>query len=277
MNCKACQRRLLATENLEAPDREVRKHLRCCAACRAWVRRLNRIEGHVPVLPVPWSRSKQRFLHRFLGRPAARPAVPKLAPPRLPWWRRRKVLRVVGAVAAVLLLATGVYLGVWLAQYGAPDTTGTPVARLPPEPDQDLVARLIECDVRLAEASTPSQRVETLAQVAAALHRESRALSRVAEGKVDQAKAASEKELQALARLYRQVIRDGVVPSARKLPTGKERRAILGPIVAELGRAEKEARHFAEHAAAASEPLLQIAAAARAGDHELRRLMEGTP
>src|SRR5207253_1093674 len=52
MNCEACQRRLLASEDPEAPAAEVRAHLAGCPACRRWQRQLLRLERHVPLLPV---------------------------------------------------------------------------------------------------------------------------------------------------------------------------------------------------------------------------------
>ncbi|MCI0456662.1 MAG: hypothetical protein L0Z62_06745, partial [Gemmataceae bacterium] len=188
----------------------------------------------------------------------------------LRWWRRRAVVRTASSVAAAVLIGCGVYLGVWLAQSVPAPRPAEPVAKgEPPVPDQDLVARLLECDLRLAEADSPRKRVETLAELADTLHRESRALSQ----------GDGAQELQALARLYERVIEKGVVPRAREMPAGQERLEALKPIVAQLAQAEREARQLAERlaqkSARTSEPLRQIAAAAKTGDRELRGLMEG--
>src|SRR5205823_5793347 len=113
-----------------------------------------------------------------------------------------------------------------------------------------------------AEADTPRKRVETLAELADALHRETHTL----------APEAPIKDLQDLASLYEQVIHDGVVPRARTLPAA-ERREVLVPIRTQLARVERDAERLAEKASSAA-PLLQIAAAARKGDQQLRALME---
>ncbi len=271
MNCDVCQRRLLATANPAAPSREVRKHLARCASCRAFQSRLRRIEHNLPALPVPSTRGKKRFLARFLGRPetAPRPAPTTTPTLPLPWWRRQSVLRAVGAVAAAVLIGCGVYLGVWLARSVPLPGPNEPVAKEePPVPDQDLVARLLDCDLRLAKAGTPRQRVETLAELADTLHRESRALSQ----------GDGVQELQALARLYERVIEEGMVRRAKEVPAGQERREALAPIVAQLAQAEREARQLAERlaqkSARSSDSLRQIAAAAKVGDRQLRGLME---
>jgi hypothetical protein len=265
MNCDVCQRRLLATAAPEVPTREVRRHLARCPACRAFQRRLTRIEGNVPALPVPPSRGKERFLARFLG---PREHVPNPSPHPLPREGRgpgKGVLRVAWATAAAVLIGCGVYLGIWLAESVAPlAPPNQPVAKTEPElPDQDLVARLVDCDLRLAEHATPRKRVEALAELADALQRESHALSR----------GDGADELQALARLYGRVIEEGMVPRAREMPA-RERREVLAPIAARLSKAENEARQLAAKSARASAPLLQIAAAAGAGDRKSRGLME---
>jgi hypothetical protein len=274
MNCDVCQRRLLAATNPAAPSRSVRRHLAGCVACCAFQQRLLRIEHNIPALPVPPGRGKKRFLARFLGKPEPAPQpTPSITPTLpLPWWRRRGLVRVAGSVAAAVLIGCGVYLGVWLAQSVPVPRPVEPVAKgEPPIPDQDLVGRLLECDLRLAEAGTPRQRVETLAELADVLHRESRAVCQ----------GGGARELQTLARLYERVIEQGVVPRAKEMPAGKERLEALKPIVAQLAQAEREARQLAERSAQKSAPtsgpLLQIAAAAKTADRQLRGLMEEVP
>jgi hypothetical protein len=269
MTCETCQRRLLASEYPSAPSAEVRAHLQTCPACSSWHGKLLRVERHVPLLPVPLTHARKRFLAQFLGtaEPGPEFAAPSEAPPppvcSAPWWRKPHFLRATAAAAAVVLVVCGVLLG--LMMKGGPAPQG-PVAA-DREPDQDLVALLADCDVRLAEADTPGKRVAALADLSEALRREGQAL-RGAEG--------AEKDLREVAQLYERVIRKGVVPGARRLPPA-ERRAALDPIAGRLARASREAQELARGARSgpAAEPLRQIAAAADAGDRELRRLMEG--
>ncbi len=259
MNCDTCQRRLLAAENPAAPPAPVQAHLDGCPACRRRQRQLLRVERHVHRLPVPPSRGKAEFLREFVGRPAAaRPA-----PQSVPWWRRRLTGRLVGATAAAVLIAAGIYLGVMVSR--SPSRSDAPQTRAPePEPPaQDLVARLLDCDVRLAEANTPVERVRALADAADALHRESRTLTRADGGK----------ELQTLAALYESVIQDGVVRRAQAVPAA-ERREVLGEIAKELTRQGQEAGQLAKRSEAAAEPLRRIAEAARSADRRLHELME---
>ena len=74
------------------------------------------------------------------------------------------------------------------------------------------------------------------------------------------------------------MVRDGVVVRAKSLPAG-ERRAVLMPIADRLEKAGREIDRLARQVpVATARPLWQIAAAARAGDTQLRALLqEATP
>ncbi len=263
MNCETCQRRLLATEDPATPATEVQAHLADCSACQRWQRQLLRIERHVPLVPVPASRAKNRFLNKFLILEAPEPATvsppPTVPPPAVPWWRRPLAVRFVRAAAIVI--SSGLLCGYLLVRRGP--TPDTPVA-VAPEADQDLVARLVDCDVNLAAANTARKRVETLTDVADALVREAHALRRANGGEV---------ELREVAQLHAKVIREGIVAHANTVPAA-ERRQVLGRIASRLARSEREARQVAGRNAPASAPLLQIAEAARDGDRQLRELIE---
>ena len=266
MNCETCQRRLLASADPEAPAAAVRAHLAECSACRRRQRQLLRLERHVPLLPVPPGQGKNRLLNKLLILDAPAPAPPPpsqtIPMPARPWWRGPRVRRLGGAAAAAVLIGCGVLLG--LAQLRRDQTADLPRVNVA-EPEPDLVARLVECDARLAAAEASHKQVEELAEMADALRREGQALRRADAGAA---------EMGEVARLYAKVIREGVVARARALPTA-ERRQVLHPIATRLARAAQEARQLANgHAAPA--PLLQIAQAARDGDRQLRELMEVT-
>ncbi len=212
MNCEVCQRRLLATRDPASPGPELRAHLADCPACRQWQRRLLRLEAHIPLLPVPRSHAKERLLDQLFGEPEPAPAPPPpVLKPRAPWWRSPHVVRrVAGAAAAAVLLVCGLLLGVLLQRGGGtPDNDA-----LPPEVDQDLVARLADADVRLAEADTPRQRAEALADMAEALRQQRQAVRRAGDGG---------EETGELARLH-----ERVVARARALPAA-ERRQVAAP------------------------------------------------
>jgi hypothetical protein len=271
MNCDRCQRRLLSAEDPVLPSLEVQAHLAGCPDCQAWQRQLLLIERSVPRIPIPRSAGKSRLLVRLFqgasepSQPTAPAPAPTPAPPRR--WRFLSP-RLAGVAAAILLVVCGYLLGSLLSRsFHQPPATGPQAADA--QPVRALVARLIECDLRLAEADTPRKRVEALTDAAEALDAETRALSA----------AADPDDLKELAQLYDQVVRDGVVPRARDLPRG-QRRQVLDPIVAQLARTEQEANQLAGRATpAAAASLRLLAAAAGHGDRQLRALMneEATP
>jgi hypothetical protein len=155
-------------------------------------------------------------------------------------------------------------------------TEPAPSAKAPPQPidrknDQKtplgprtktLVAKLMECDLKLAEAETARERLEALTELAEVLHRETTLLS----------KSAPRAELTKLAGLYKQVIKEGVVARARELPM-PQRKEVLGSVAAELAKTRRDAEKSAQAAPRSAEALLLIAAAAGDGDAQLRQLM----
>jgi hypothetical protein len=281
MKCRTCRQHLLTSDNPALPAREVADHLSGCPDCREWQRRLLRIEDIVARIPVPPSQPPELLLRRILGQQAAPPALP--ARPRSRWL----VLGGAGLAAAAVLIATGIFLGDWLARTvrrGPHRSEGpAPLARVPqkqarpaqkdrapagPAVADPLVARLLACDLNLAQADTPRQRVENLAALADELQGETRALADV----------AGPDDLRALAGLYERVVRDGVVARAGSLPAA-ERRPVLAPIADRLERTRRDLQELARAARPASaDTLRQLAEAAGAGDSRLRALMgEQTP
>jgi hypothetical protein len=261
MNCQQCQRHLLSCERLDSQPPDVAGHLTECQDCRQWQRRLLQIESHVPSLPLPLSQGKEQFVQNFLEDRLILPVRP------VRWSRRQRWTLITGVAAAVVLVVCGIAL---LQALSPPDRQ--PMARTQPKgpriSDKTLAGKVLELDLRLAEAESPRRRVETLAQLAENLHSESRALARVAEAK----------DLDALARLYSMVVRDGIIARARSIPA-EERRDTLDAIAEQLARTRRDAENLAQDARpGAAKPLLVIAAAAQTGDRQLRDLMkEATP
>jgi hypothetical protein len=289
MKCRTCQHSLLMSGDPELPSREVADHLRECPTCREWQRRLLRIEGNVARIPVPPSRAKEALVRQLLEPDVVLPTPPAIVPlRRRPWGKI--ALGAGGLAAAVLLVVGGIFLGQLLSRALRPGTS-PPVARAPeerspprkkapgpvlstepekkpaaepPRPAPTLMARVLACDLKLAEAKSPRQRVEILAALADELQGETRAVAGV----------AGTKELQELAQLYEKVVRDGVVARALRLPAA-ERRQVLEPITEQLSRTRRDLRMLARaERREAAEPLRLIAAAARDGDSRLRALME---
>jgi len=262
MNCQQCQRHLLSCERFDSQPPEVAGHLVECLDCRKWQKRLLQIESQVPALPLPVSQGKEQFVHSFLQGDSILP----LASARR-WSRRQWVKLATGVSAAVLVVACGIVLIQGLTRPERQPLADSEPKR-PRITDNTLAGKLLELDLRLAEAESPRRRVETLAQLADNLHGESRAL----------AKVADPMDLDALARLYTTVVRDGIVARARTIPADQRRKA-LDPIADQLARARRAAEDLADKAQPdAAAPLLRIAAAARSGDRELRDLIqEATP
>jgi hypothetical protein len=297
MKCSACKRQLLRSENPALPARDLAEHLASCDACREFNRRLQRIEGNVAMIPVWPTRAKQAFIEKLL-QPTAPPGPPATLPLARPRRWRKLVLRAAGVAAALALAVAGVLLGNFLSQSLQSPTpsrlakgsekSGPPHAKAPgtlkqadepkkgpgdkalPDPVPNvppLMARLMACDLKLAEAENPRQRVEALAALADELQGETRIL----------AGSAGSKDLKGLARLYERVIREGVVARARGLPA-EQRRPVLRPIADRLERTRRDLQELArEEGPASAEPLRQIAAAAREGSNHLQVLMEETP
>jgi hypothetical protein len=273
MKCKHCQRRLFRTEDPGEPTADVAAHLAGCSACRELQRRLVQLETHVPRLPVPASTRMSLLQARILSEPVPRP-VPVARSRKRTWqWLA------IGAAAAVILIACGVWVGdaLWQALQGPGQVAegpgkddrqrdGDKGQKTAPDykkpADNTLVGRVIACDLRLARAVTPRQRVEALADLADSLQGECRAL----------AQADGTKELEKLARLYSKVVRDAVVPRSRTLPAG-QRREVLAPIVIRLARARQDAERLAHQSPASARPLRALAATAREAELQLQGLL----
>ena len=299
MNCQHCQRRLMSIEKPAYAEPLVAAHLTECASCREFQRLLLRVEANVRRVPVPPSRKKARFLERVRGQhvqalpgPLAAatptPAGPPAAPP-VPAARMRPRAWVALVAAAVVLVVFGLWLGNQVALFimrpdgssqhqakaddpapkGRPDPFKQPETKKTPDDVKapPLVSRLLECDLKLAEAETPRQRVLALAELADVLQQETRDLSR--------SKKLPKEDFDKLAKLYKQVVHDGIVPRARELPMD-DRRDLLQAVAQQLTKTHASAEQLAKTApqAPAAEALRVIALAAHDGDAQLRGLMQ---
>jgi hypothetical protein len=265
MSCEVTRRELLTADHPNRPPVALRPHLSECAACRAWLRHLVTIESRISQLPIPSSvGAKANLLHQLRELPGAGSSVRVVVPelPFIPPKERglRKAAFAVALAAAVVVLAIG--LSLWPRH--APVAEPAVAARTSAETAAWLNSLR---DARLAQAQSPRQRVELLAEFADSLLREAR--------QTDTLPGADRLEL--LAKVYLDTIQDKLLTQAReyaRLASAEERQALLPRLAGELARTESEFERLAADAPDSSATSLRlIAAAARDGDKKLRELV----
>jgi hypothetical protein len=260
MTCDVVQKRLLACDRPDLPPVDLKGHLVACPVCRAWHRRLVRLEQQIPTLPVPPSQTRQAFLQRLITEPV-RPESPAPVMPQLvrftppgPSRKERGLqkMAVAFALAAAMLLFA---VGWWVWQRPAAARIGsTEAARAL---DRDLNDRLND---RLARSGTPQLGVKNMAELAEELRQEV----------VDRVEDAE--QLAILARFYAEVVRTHLLRYANELPD--PHRPQLLDIARRFDQTESD---FGRLAAAAkdgcAESLRTIAMTAHEVAHELRQLV----
>jgi hypothetical protein len=268
MNCRQLQQQLMLDDNPLEPDARVRVHLRACAGCRKWYARLQRLETAMHQVPVLKSERRDDFIREFLEeQPKAARTAPNAAwVARVPpvsvwtWWNRQDPRRraiAAGCLAASLLFVTFVVL-----LRGTHDQAMMvrPQTKRHADP---FLARIYERDVQLAAARTPQARLQLLTELANDLQTQTQAAAR----------DAHVADLQELTRLYVQVLQEGLLVGAAKLPA-EQRRIVLSPIAERLAMIGAEVEKLAGAVSAPiAEPLLQIVAVSRQTDDLLRALV----
>lgn len=260
MTCEATRKQLLSLERPDRPPAAVRPHLAECAACREWVSNLADLESRVAELPVPSSEAaKARVLKQLREPPPVldtfRVEIPTL--PFTPPKERglRKLAFALSLAAAVVMIAVG--LSFLQRQSAAPQVAG---ATQTPAEHQKWLKELRA--LKLAKADTPRQKVEVLAEFADDLLRKIRQAGTLPPAE----------ELQLLAAVYNETLRDELLTHARAV-SPNEQRVLLPRLATEMGRTESEfARLASEAPEAEAAQLRQIAAAAHECDQALRQL-----
>lgn len=253
MNCGQIRQRLLESEQPDQPGREESGHLAECASCRAWLKRLVRLEQQITELQVPSSPVPVSFLEQLRQAPVGalvRAPVPPSADARRIREGGRQKLAVASALAATLTLFT-------LAWWAWP-----PRGAIEPPSMSSPYPRVVE--ERLRYATTPRERLEALTDLAEDL------LTEVRVYRNDPAQVAL------LASHFERLVQSDLFESARDLAMS-ERAQVLSPIVVRLGRAESTASRVAaqwdgRHAESARS-LRQMAASAREAERRLRLLV----
>jgi hypothetical protein len=129
----------------------------------------------------------------------------------------------------------------------------------------EFLCQFLNAGELAGQGGTPGERIGALADLAETLHGETNSL--VGEADAD--------GLRRIAQLYDQVVRQGILTTAREVPVA-ERRQVINPIVDLLARTHSDLDCMAQTLPTeASAPLQQIAKAAHEGDDELRALIEG--
>jgi hypothetical protein len=269
MNCTFVQGRLLSLEDPSWVPEELRCHLEFCDHCRDWHDQLLLLEQHVSQVPVPRSRAKSRFLRQFLQesskevapqsvpaeRSSARPRLLPLPLPAVPAVGPR-LSRAAGLAAAVVLIV----LGWWI--FSQRTSVSEPAPSAVKAGADPLLASLVQRDIRLATAHTPRERLEILADMAQELQDTTRTL----------AQAVSGEQLQGLASLYDQLVREGIVKQAQALPAGE--RPMLRPLADRFARTAHTFEQLGQKLPATlSGPLQTVVAAAREGNRHLFGLL----
>jgi hypothetical protein len=264
MNCNVVQNRLLSCDRPELPPVDLKGHLVACASCRAWHRRLVRLEQLLPNLPVPPAQTKAAFVQRLVAElvQTKQPAVaaPQLVryTPRVPSPKERglRKMAVAFSLAAAMLLFA---VGWWAWHRPTSGKVGSSPAVLALH--DDLNRRLNE---RLATAGPPWQKVRNLADLAKELQDEAVALVR----------AEDAEQLAVLARFYGQVIHAHLLSFARQLPA--EMRPGLEDIARQFALTESDLGRLAAAARdARADSLRTMADAAREGERLLGALARG--
>jgi hypothetical protein len=281
MTCETTRHRLLHCERPDRPPADVQPHLAECAACRAWQRRLTRVEQQLGEAPVPSSAPPADLMRQILQGPPPLPARSSdqnsLSGGGAPWWvahpnadrglapivdrTRPDAARRLGdrgrqkvALAFALTLGLAVFSLCWgLCSHNPADKIATQVAQ------EDRATRF---EMRYLLARTPKERVHLLADYADELQRTARGL----------ADNPDTGDLRAVAALYSRIVRDRLPDDARAL--AREDRDVVKTIVARLEAIESPLEQLSGQAAvAARAPLGDMAQATRYGRARLLELL----
>lgn len=272
MTCDVARNRLLALPDPTRPTDDLVPHLSGCAACRAAQAEAARLDKLLARLPVPAAERKADFLLQLdADGPVirSRPVVPSTLAgsgafkPVTKWLKRIDWRYIGGGVAAAVAVGVGVMF--YLAQ----------PAKLPIEaaerPRSERLTRMVKRTNELATtARAPHERVGVYADWTADLKGEA----------CDVYKVADRDEMNALARDYERVVREGVVGQARQIApdrlTPGDRQQVLTDAMRKLGEAETDATRLAADAPPnAKDALARIARTAQDGRQKLASIAEG--
>jgi hypothetical protein len=228
-------------------------HLAQCAGCRAFQRRLVRMERLVGELPVPASTAKAECLEAVLHSDA----FARQGTAEIPWRQRERALRKVAvtfAMAAGLLFLALVYYA-WQHQS---DSNTPPVTTNGKEHRLEDIVNYYD---RGALEAQPRQRMERLAAVAQKLHDKTK--EHVQNGDFN--------DVSKLAGQYETLVKEGILAHAAYLSEA-DRQEVLIFVAEQFSRAESEANNLARQNAFAFKPLTDMALTANNARTRLREM-----
>jgi hypothetical protein len=260
MNCQAIQNQILGLPDPRELSPALREHVMGCATCQAWARQAARLEAILEQLPVPAApgEKKEAMLGDLMqAEPVIHPMATPAQRPSLGLVAVRFLTRnatYVGGLAAAVLVAVGVY-ALW------PRPTPGPQVVAATEKDP-LLEQVVAGNAALARANTPAERLEAQNKMADSLAAYTRGMARIATGA----------ELKESVSWYEQVVKDGMLPTAKELSTSKdERKKLLDGLATRLNSDATAAETLAREAPQDAQPALQrMAETAREGEKTLR-------
>jgi hypothetical protein len=266
MNCQVVQNKILAEPDPRHLPERLRLHVAGCEACRAWAQQAACLEALIEKLPAPAAPSAKKAalvgkLERgepIITRPVTTPAAARVPrESRITEFLRNNAL-VIGSLAAAILVA----LGAW-----ALFPRNGPRHEMAAIPDDPFLRKMVERDLALSRAETPTERLAALSGMADDLSAQARGLARV----------ASPEELRDLARWYDKVVKEGIVQQVKNLPartrTPAEEQArlkALGALNRQLGDTAVETDKLLASVPPEAKPALQkIVESAREGQKKI--------
>ncbi|HLW68063.1 MAG TPA: hypothetical protein VKS79_22285 [Gemmataceae bacterium] len=252
MKCKHAQKTMLATSGRRKLSAEVQEHVAGCARCRQIKAKLTAIDRGVFLIPTPSAtEAKDAFLAEFLHEPVIVPSSGWML--KLPGTRWQQAL--VGIAALVLVVLA--FSGVLKREHNTPVASSSAT--------DPLLAKVMDRNLALATADSPTKRVQTLSDLADDLDGQTRQLALVAQTD----------DLQTLAKLYDEVLKAGIVKQAGEVRL-EDRQKVLKPIADRLFAASEQMRQTANDMPNKAEPLKQMALAADEASQKLNILIKKT-
>jgi hypothetical protein len=253
MKCKVVRNQLLACAKPARPPAVIADHLAQCCGCRAFQRRLVRLERLVPELPVPVSTAKADCLNAVLNSDV----FVRRDTAEVPWRQRERALQKVAiafAMAAGLLFFALVYYA-WQHQ------SDTNIAPGPTANREHRLEDIVNSYDRGALEAQPRQRLERLAAVAQKLHDKTK--EHVQNGEFS--------DVNKLAVQYETLVKEGILAHAAFLPEA-DREEVLSKVAEQFSRAESEANYLARQNTRAYNPLNDMAVTAGNARTRLREM-----
>jgi hypothetical protein len=255
MKCSVVRNRLLGQDTPTAVPEKFREHLESCSACRTWLARFEQVDGAIRRLPVPRDSGKGKLaLLEKIRQPQ------KLEPisPAKPSWSFSTLVEKYwhgSLIAATLLIGTIAFFNV--------GSRPPELAAMPPDP---LLQDLVEVNLELVEADSPSQRLSKLSRMAEKLQTEMREIANV---------DATGENLNKLTTLHHRVVIEGIVDYAREIPL-TQWNEILVPMRDRLAEVSKKLDEFTRFVQPnAIEPIRNMAFDAREASQRINLILKG--